>query len=239
MITTPMALAWKSATDEKDVEIKTLGAFEIKDAEKGEVEAIIATLGVMDKDGDIIREDAIKSGAKVKMSAYGHDAMWGEMPVGKGALAVKGDKVVFNGKLFLSTDRGREVFNVLKEMGSDQEWSFGFRVTGWEAPKEEDRQKGVFRILTKLDAFEVSPVIRGAGVGTRTVTVKEEKKPDDPPPAPADDPSPEPTPTPEEIAAKAKADAEAKAAQERQRVAREISESMLSTTSRLQRLRYI
>lgn len=249
---------FKSAGDKetKDVETKTLAAFQIKDEEKGEVEAIIATLGVMDKDGDIIREDAIKSGAKVKMSAYGHDAMWGEMPVGKGVITVKDDKAVFKGNLFMSTVRGREVFGVLKEMGADQEWSFGFRVTGWESPSEDDRRKGVYRILTKLDPFEVSPVIRGAGVGTRTVTVKEEKEPElaraTPP---VDDPGPEPTPTPEELAAKAKAEqdakdaadratAEAKAASERAALERttraaEAVEDARSTLLRLRRLGYV
>lgn len=213
MSTRPTALRLVGATemknaDAKDVELKALGVLEIKDEEKGEVEAVIATLGVVDRDGDIIRETAIKAGAKVKMSAYGHDAMWGEMPVGKGTIVVREDLAIFKGRVFLNTERGREVFGVLKEMGADQEWSFGFRVTGWEAPDEKAKGAGATRILTKLDAFEVSPVLRGAGVGTGTLAVKEEK-PADPPP------KPEPTPTPEEIAAKEKADADAKAANDR------------------------
>jgi hypothetical protein len=199
----------KTADSANDVETKAVGVLEIKDEEKGEVEAIIATLDVVDRDGDIIRAGAIKSGATVKMSAYGHDAMWGETPVGKGTLHVEGDKAVFRGKVFLTTQRGREVFSVLKEMGTDQEWSFGFRVTGWELPDEKATGAGAHRVLTKLDAFEVSPVMRGAGVGTRTVAVKGEK-PAEPPPA-----DPPPTPTPEELAAATKAEAEAKAAQER------------------------
>lgn len=161
-------------TGKSDLELKELGALEIKDAEKGEVEAVIATLGVVDRDYDVISPDAIKDGAKVKMSAYGHDLMFGgEMPVGRGSLHVEGDKAVFKGKLFLSTQRGREAFDVLKEMGKDQEWSFGFRVLGSEVPDDAWREKGARRILTKLDAFEVSPVLIGAGVGTRTLAVKE------------------------------------------------------------------
>lgn len=153
--------------------MKGLGAFEIKDAEKGEVEAVVATLGVIDRDGDIITRTAIADGAKVKMSSYGHDAMFGAIPVGKGALAIDGDRVVFRGKVFLGTARGRETFDVLKEMGADQEWSFGFRVLGSETPSEEDRKRGAYQVLTKLGAFEVSPVMIGAGVGTRTLGVKE------------------------------------------------------------------
>jgi hypothetical protein len=39
-------------------------------------------------------------------------------------------------------------------------------------PSDEERKKGAERILTKLDVFEVSPVLVGAGVGTRTLAAK-------------------------------------------------------------------
>lgn len=156
-----------------EIERKDLGALEVKDAEKGEVEAIIATLGVVDRDYEVITESAIKNGSKVTMSGYGHDAVFGATPVGKGALHIEKDKVVFRGKLFMGTARGKETLSVLKEMGSEQEWSFGFRVMGSEVPDEDWQKKGARRILTKLDAFEVSPVLIGAGIGTQTVAAKE------------------------------------------------------------------
>jgi hypothetical protein len=164
------------ATDNA-VEIKSFCTFEIKDAEKGEVAAIVATLGVVDKDEDIITADAIKDGSKVLMSAYGHDAVYGARPAGKGALHVEGNKVVFKGRVFLTTTDGRDTFEVLKEMGGDQEWSFGFRILGAEVPTDEQRKQGARRVLTKLDCFEVSPVIVGAGVGTRTTGVKAAEPP--------------------------------------------------------------
>lgn len=167
------------ATDDT-VEIKSFCAFEIKDADKGEVEAIIATLGVVDKDEDIIRNDAVADGAKVTMSSYGHDAVWGARPAGKGKLSVEGNKLLFKGRMFLATTDGRDTFEVLKEMGADQEWSFGFRILGAEVPSDEEKKQGARRILTKLDCFEVSPVIVGAGIGTRTVGVKEAPTPPDP-----------------------------------------------------------
>lgn len=172
----------KHAT-EPTLELKSFCSIEVKDAEKGDVEAIIATLGVVDKDEDIITRDAIPEGSKVSMSAYGHDAVYGTAPVGKGTIRVEGNKAVFKGRMFLATTRGRETFEVLKEMGADQEWSFGFRILGAEVPSEEQRKQGARRILTKLDAFEVSPVIVGAGVGTRTLGVKAAEAP--PPPDPA------------------------------------------------------
>lgn len=165
-----------------DVAIKSFCSFEIKNEEKGEVEAIIATLGVVDKDEDIIRPDAVPEGSKVAMSAYGHDAVWGARPVGKGTLHTVRNKLVFKGRMFLATSGGRETFECLKEMGEDQEWSFGFRILGAEVPNDEERKLGARRILTKLDAFEVSPVIVGAGVGTQTTAVKAAPPP---PPDPA------------------------------------------------------
>ena len=158
---------------DKTQSTKSFGGFEIKDAEKGEVEAVVATYGVVDKDKDIIRKGAIEDGATVLMSRYGHDAVFGNQPVGKGKIYSEGDKAIFKGKLFMGTQAGRETFEVLKEVGSWQQWSFGFRTLGAETPSDEESKAGARQILTKLDAFEVSPVIIGAGVGTRTLAVKE------------------------------------------------------------------
>lgn len=157
---------------------KEFGALEVKDAERGEVEAVIATLNVVDRDGDVILADAIKDGARVKMSSYGHDIMFGDMPVGRGVVKVEKDRAVFRGKVFLSTLRGREVFSVLKEMGADQEWSFGFSILDSGPPDDDWREKGASRVLKALDAFEVSPVLLGAGIGTATVSVKSAGSPD-------------------------------------------------------------
>jgi hypothetical protein len=161
---------------ERDMGTKALGAvLEIKDAEKGDVEAVVATLDVVDKDREVIRSGAIKSGAKVKLSEWGHNSvpfMGSAPPVGKGVVLVEGNRVVFRGKFFLTTARGAEAFRTLKEMGPDQEWSFGYRVLESQDPDAAWRGKGAMRVLTKLEPFEVSPVTIAAGVGTRTVAVK-------------------------------------------------------------------
>jgi GNAT superfamily N-acetyltransferase len=154
-------------------EMKRFGSFEVKDAARGEVEAVFATIGVTDHDKDIIRPSAIKHGAKVIVSSYGHDAVFGKRPAGKGHIFIDGNKAGVRAKMFLNTTDGRETFEVLKEMGEDQEWSFGFVVIDEEPPTEAERKSGARRALTKLDSFEVSPVIRGAGIGTRTLAVKQ------------------------------------------------------------------
>lgn len=152
---------------------KQLGArLELKVEERGEISAVVATLGVVDRDGDVLTAGAIPDGAKVKLSSYGHDVVFGAAPVGLGTLSQRGTRVSFDGRLFLTTSRGRETYETLKAMGPDQEWSFGFKVLDWTRPSDEWKRRGARRILTSLEAFEVSPVFRGAGIGTSTTAVK-------------------------------------------------------------------
>lgn len=160
-------------TKERDLAIKAFGALEIKDAEQGVVTAVVATLSVVDRDREVILPGALQNGAKVKLSAYGHGAMFGDAPVGKGVITVEGDKAVFKGNFFMTTTRGIEAFRTIKELGTEQEWSFGFRVLESSDPDDAWRAKGAVKILKKIAAFEVSPVIIGAGIDTGTVAVKE------------------------------------------------------------------
>ncbi len=161
-------------TDMQDFETKTFGAFEVKDADAGEVTAIVATLGVVDKDGDVLLPGSFPSSASVKMSGYGHDVVLdGATPVGKGTISVEGDKAIFRGKFFLSTTRGRESFNMVKELGGEGEWSFGYpRAVQTTAMTDEWKTKGARRLITGLRPIEASPVFVGAGVGTGTLMTK-------------------------------------------------------------------
>lgn len=155
-------------------ETKALHArLEIKDAAKGEVQAIVATIGVVDNDSDVIRPGALAKPATVVVSDYGHSAAYGGCPVGKGILSEKNGTLAFDGRIFLETDDGKDAFVVLKEMGADQEWSFGFITLGEEVPTDAEKKAGAYRAITKMEALEVSPVLRGAGIGTRTVSVKQ------------------------------------------------------------------
>jgi phage head maturation protease len=156
------------------VELKRVTTLEIKNAERGEVESHIATLGVVDNDRDIIRHTAVRDGTPVVMSSIAHDTITqGNRPVGKGTLSVDGNVLVFKGRVFLNTLAGRETFEVLKEMRDLMQWSFGFRILEEARPTEAERRQGAHRVLVKLDAFEVSPCIMAAGVGTRTVAIKD------------------------------------------------------------------
>ncbi len=145
---------------------------EIKDAERGEIEAVVATFGVKDHDGDWTLPGAFEAGTKVRISAYGHESWFGELPVGKGVLRATEQDVRLIGQFFLSTTHGRETFETVKAMGELQAWSYGYEVLERGEVTEELRRLGVSRVLKRLQVHEVSPVLVGAGVGTRTVAVK-------------------------------------------------------------------
>lgn len=206
---------------ERDLSIKSFGALDVKDADKGEVEAIIATINVVDRDREVILPGAVASGAKAKISLYGHSAMFGEMPVGKGQIFVRDDKLVFKGRYFISTGRGADAFATLKELGEDQEWSFGFKVLDAENAPEDWAKRGAYRMLKKLEPVEVSPVMVGAGIGTQTVSTKQgdgappERSPEE---LAADEAA---RAVAEQAAAEAKAAADTAAEEEEARVARE------------------
>lgn len=153
----------------------------VKDADQGLVMAEFATLDVVDLDGDVTVAGAFGKQA-VKLAAWGHD--WGSLPVGKGDISEEAQKAVFDGQFFLDTVSGNEHFKTVRNLGDLQEWSYGFNVKeairkgspGFEERLEAGgltAERNIWRFLVKLDVFEVSPVMRGAGIGTRTTDMKE------------------------------------------------------------------
>lgn len=167
----------------REFEQKSFGALEIKNEELGEVSAIVATLEVVDRDGDVILPGAIPvAGTKVKLSGYGHDVILQDAPpVGIGTISEEGGKAVFNGRFFMSTQRGREAFATVKELGTDGEWSFGFPNSTVKTAKMTDawKEKGARRLIKSLEPVEASPVFRGAGMNTMTMHVKATKAADE------------------------------------------------------------
>ncbi len=147
----------------------------VKDATTGEVEAVFATLGVKDHDGDIILPGAIKDGATVAISAYGHSVWKGNAPAGVGTIHEEGDELVMKGRYFLDTDQGRNDFHTVKGLAEagKGEWSFG--LLNIESTK--GTHNGVSGNLIKsVDVPEVSPVFIGAGINTRTLVAKGRKE---------------------------------------------------------------
>lgn len=138
----------------------------------GRITAVFATLGVIDSDGDVIAPGAIPAGLAVPISAYGHSSWTGALPVGRGVIAEEGNRAFFRGRFFLDTVAGRETFTTLVGLAELQEWSFGYVPLAWHPERVAGE---LVRVLDRLDIFEVSPVLVGAGVGTRTVEIAERR----------------------------------------------------------------
>lgn len=154
------------------MDTKNFGGFEIKDAAKGEVRAVFSTFDVVDKDGDVTMPNAFSDGEPVSISAYNHTSWGGVPPVGKGSIRTVDGAAVLEGKFFMDTQAGRETFQVVKNMGEQQEWSYGFDVLEQSFGEFDGQQ---VRFLEKLKVTEVSPVLLGAGENTRTLSVKSQK----------------------------------------------------------------
>ena len=150
---------------------KAFSRVEIKDADKGEITAVFATLNVIDSDGDVTLPGAFQAGAKVRISAYGHKSWEGVLPVGKGSIREIGNEAVLDGRFFLDTAAGADTFRVVKALGEDglQEFSYGYDASEFSFGDFEGRQ---VRFLKRLLVHEVSPVLLGAGVGTRVLAAK-------------------------------------------------------------------
>ncbi len=144
-----------------------------EDQGEGKFRAVFATLNVVDHDGDIILPGAIEQGKKVRISAYNHSSWNGSLPVGKGVISEVGDKLVVDGQFFLDTQMGAETYKVVKNLEDLTEYSFGFDIDEMDYQQVGDKK---VRLLKKLDVYEISPVLLGAGIGTGTVDIKTETK---------------------------------------------------------------
>lgn len=141
----------------------------------GEVTAVFATMGKEDLHGDIIERGAFGEQA-VLMSAYGHGSwmagfagsgpdLW---PVGKGTIYEDGDRAMFRGQMAMDDDLVERLYNRLKFIGPQQEWSFSLHDV-----KAKPGKDGGPRRITGVKVHEVSPVFKGAGIRTRTTRIKE------------------------------------------------------------------
>lgn len=155
------------------------GGVIVKDATKGEVEALFSRFDVIDHDGDVTLKGAFTEGAPVVISAYNHAShRTAALPVGKGTIhysAVENGQVM-KGKFLLNTSHGHDTFEVVKALAEDdlQEWSYSLHdVVAKQATWEGQRA----RILERVGLVkEVSPVLMGAGIDTATLDVKGAKQ---------------------------------------------------------------
>lgn len=139
---------------------------EVKVDGTGHVSAVIATFGPVDLDGDIIDPTAFTDGQEVAM-VWSHD--WSD-PVGKGVIHVTETQAIFEGDFFMDTTRGAEAYKTVKAMATLQEWSWGYMAT--KRQYEDTPDGGTIRRIIEAEVYEVSPVLKGAGIGTGTLAIK-------------------------------------------------------------------
>lgn len=155
------------------MERKSFTGIELKADKPGTFVARIATLNVIDKDGDVTVPGAFPAGKSILISAYQHGSWDGALPVGKGIIKERGNEVIVEGEFNLTTATGKEHYETVKFAPELQEWSYGFSVQEAETETEWEGN-AVYRILKKVDVFEASPVLRGAGMGTGVLSIKKE-----------------------------------------------------------------
>lgn len=147
---------------------KSAPAHGLKLADSGDIEVAFAQFDVIDHDGDVTRRGAFPA-KDVPISAYGHTSWDGALPVGRGTISEDGQWAVLKGQLFMDTTHGRDAHATLKGLGDLAEFSYGYQVLD-SGPVQIDGRS--VRELRKLDPFEVSPVLKGAGIATHLRSIK-------------------------------------------------------------------
>lgn len=147
------------------------GRVEVKDADKGTVAVVFATLGVKDLDGDVTVKGAFEDGAPVVISAYGHKSWDGKLPVGTGEIREVKNEAVMDGQFLLDTAAGADTFITVKALAEKGlgEWSYGYDAVKYSFGEHEGER---VRFLEQQKVHEVSPVLLGAGINTRTLAAK-------------------------------------------------------------------
>lgn len=144
--------------------------------DQGIVEVAFAQLEVVDHDGDYTLPGAFPVGKKLKVCQWGHAHYQRVVGAGEILSEAKMDDgslwAVARLAYFLNTPDGRAEYDTVKALqdaGVGCEWSYGYDVLDAEFMQTDN---GRVQALKKLDPYEISPVLRGAGIGTHTLSVK-------------------------------------------------------------------
>ena len=155
------------------IEIKSI------DSSQGVVEAFVNTMGVKDKDGDIIEPSAFNKSIKANLPIpvlTGHDQ---HLVVGKVLDATSVDigdgshKLHATMQFNMDTQDGRDAFSNVKG-DFVREWSVGFNIPDGSV-SQQGRGRDSTRVISDLDWVETSMVVRGASPETETISAKAEK----------------------------------------------------------------
>ena len=151
-----------------------------KAAGQGKATVVIATLGVKDRDGDVLLKGVF--GEQVVSVVPAHD--WKSPAIGKARIRESGNEAIADIDFYLSTEAGKNWYNSIKEdfdrPPPKQEYSWGFSV-GPDNFKRGQHNGEDVRFLkaaedgTPIKIYEVSPCLVAAGQNTRSLSVKEQE----------------------------------------------------------------
>ena len=146
----------------------------------GSFSATFSTFNVVDKDLDVTLPNSMPEGKRINISSYGHSS-WGGfsaalLPIGSGVVKQDDTHAWVEGRLWLDTPQGKAHYDTLKNQMADgvaSEWSYGFTVLKSSTqPVDLAKWPGAVNVISQVDVFEASPVLRGAGEDTATSFVK-------------------------------------------------------------------
>ena len=147
------------------------------------VRSRIARFDTVNAQGNILRPGAVDRAYQVQLSAYDHDSaagvlgLQGRPPVGAGEIEPDGEWLVFDGRINLAMERGRELYESLSFSLENQvpvEWSYGFRIERAQ-PLDPERPWAGSEFL-KITPKEASPVFAGANEGSRTLQLNDSRR---------------------------------------------------------------
>ena len=143
------------------------GSVTIKSAAEGTFSAVFATLGVVDRDGDVTLPGGIRgrrAGGRIRRT--GTPSTRAPRRSGRARIRTTREEAIVDAQLYMETTAGRDTFSLLKARGARQQSSYGFDVLQPARVHGRRRAEGE-RAACKLRVREISPVWEGAGVGTR------------------------------------------------------------------------
>ena len=132
----------------------------------GGAKAILAHLGTVDRDRDIIDAGAMRPARRVILSAWNHSAIHGEDPVGFARRVwEQGDRIMAE-IVFYDDEAGRKACERVQREAPD--FSFGLRKIETRPLTDDERRRGALRAIRRFELYEVSPVSKGASVASGT-----------------------------------------------------------------------
>lgn len=151
------------------MEHKSIDGLAVKAGATGTAEVVIATIGVIDHDGDVVAPGAIGVQSVPILPAHN----WASIPLGKARTREVGNQVIADLQFNLEIPEARSWHSALLfdvEHGpAVQEYSWGYHPTKHKPYEVEGRRA---RLLERVKLHEVSMVVQGASIGSRTVGVK-------------------------------------------------------------------